>query len=356
MERKIQLLDATIRDGGFGFEDAWKNKMSNACFSNSILRKMVDCLKRSKVDIVELGAIEQTSQDMRRFGIFPDIQSISGMIPQDRNEGQMYVALFRGPDIAMADIPDWNPSYCDGVRVILRYSELAKSLAFCKALAGKGYKVFVQPMLTMRYTADELRQIIQASNDMGAYALYFVDSYGYMQEKDVKSLFERFDAGLLPGIRIGFHAHNNMNLAFSNAKIFLAQQTGRSLIVDSCALGLGQGAGNLQTEIITDYLNRNFQHTYHYDAVLELCEIIESYWNENIWGYSIVHFLPARHQVAYKYAVSMKHRYGLSLRQIDHILESMPADLKQRYTPQNLEKILKMQGSENKLLCERRII
>lgn len=345
MKKIIQLLDTTIRDGGLGFEDAEKNGLSTACFDKTVLRQMVNCLQRSKVDIIELGSIEQTNGDMRRFGIFQNIQNISQMMPSDRLEDQMYVALYRGPDTPIADIPDWEASYCEGTRVILRYSELAKSLNFCKALAKKGYKVFVQPMLTMRYKDEELQQIIDASNEMGAHAVYFVDSYGYMQDSDIISLYKRFDSGLVPDIRIGFHAHNNMNLAFSNAKIFLNQETDRNIIIDSCALGLGQGAGNLQTEIIADYLNKYYHHAYCYDAILELCEIIDSYWHENTWGYSIVNFLPARHRAAYKYAISMRHRYGLSLMQIDHILAAMPLELRQRFTPQNLEYVLRIQGS-----------
>ena len=344
MKKTIQLVDTTIRDGGLGLEDAEKNNLSTFCFSSSILQHMIDCLQRSNIDIIELGAIERTNQDMRRFAIFQDIQSISKMIPSGRSMEQMYVALYRGPDTPIQNIPRWEPTLCEGVRVILRYSELQKSLDFCSTLAEKGYKVFVQPMLTMRYTDEELQQIICASNEMGAYALYFVDSYGYMQGEDVETLFQTFDTALHPSIKIGFHPHNNMNLAFANAKRFLAQKTSRARILDSCALGLGQGAGNLQTEIITDHLNQRCQHTYDYDAVLELCEIIDHYWTNNIWGYSIIHFLPARHRAAYKYAVAMRHHYHLSLIRIDHILNAMPEKLRQRYTPQDLEYVLKMCG------------
>ena len=345
MRKNIQLLDTTIRDGGLGLEDAEKNGLSTACFNGTILHQMIDCLKQSQVDIIELGSIELTDKDMRRFGIFQNIPNISQVMPQDRIKGQMYAALYRGPDIPIQDIPCWNPTLCEGARVILRYSELTKSLDFCSALAKKGYQVFVQPMLTMRYRDNEIWQIIDASNEMGAYAVYLVDSYGYMQDSDIISLFKKFDSKLIPDIRIGFHAHNNMDLAFSNAKIFLNQDTDRNLIVDSCALGLGQGAGNLQTEIIADYLNKYYDRTYCYEAILELCEIVDRYWHENTWGYSIVNFLPARHRAAYKYAISMRHRYGLSFVQIDHILAAMPLELRQRYTPQNLEYVLRMQGS-----------
>ena len=45
---------------------------------------------------------------------------------------------------------------------------------------------------------------------IAVYALYFVDSFGYMQTTDVERLFSFIDKYLSPEIRIGFHAHNNM--------------------------------------------------------------------------------------------------------------------------------------------------
>ena len=33
----------------------------------------------------------------------------------------MYIALFTGPDMDEGQIPEWNPSLIEGVRVILRY-------------------------------------------------------------------------------------------------------------------------------------------------------------------------------------------------------------------------------------------
>jgi len=340
----IQLLDTTLRDGGLGLEDAAKNGYSTASFDTKTIKQIIDCLKKSEVDIVELGSIERTNNDMRRFAIFQDIQGISEMIPPNRPDNQIYAALYRGPDTPVADIPEWRAGYCEAVRVILRYSELDKSLNFCKELSKKGYAVFVQPMLTMRYTDGELQKVIDVSNEMNAYALYFVDSYGYMQKSDIKHFFTKFDSELKPGIRIGFHAHNNMNLAFSNAQIFLEQKTDRGIIIDSCALGMGQGAGNLQTEVIADHLNRQYDRGYNYDSILELCELVSRYWTDNLWGYSIIHFLPARHRAAYKYAVAMQQRYKLSLVEIDHLLNLMPLEMRQRYTPQNLEIFLRQKN------------
>ncbi|MBN1550826.1 hypothetical protein JW979_05140 [bacterium] len=347
VNERIQVLDCTLRDGGLGLEDAAKSGLSSVCFDSEAIDRVTNHLKHSRIDIIELGSIEITGDDRRKYAIYRDIESISKVVPKDRTENQMYAALYRGPDTPMDDIPQRQEGYCEAVRVIIRYSELRKSLDFCKGLAVKGYKVFVQPMLTMRYTDQEIQMCIDASNDMGAYALYFVDSYGYMNEQDISRFFERYDSGLDPSIRIGFHAHNNMNLAFSNAISFIQKDSARNLVVDSCILGIGQGAGNLQTEIITDYLNCNLRGNYNYNAILEACEIIEKYWAQNIWGYSVTRLLPAIHKTAYKYSVDLRNRYGLSLMAINHIFSNMPEELRHRYTPENTIRLLAIFGYGN---------
>ncbi len=340
MAKRIQLLEATLRDGGFALEDAQKNKLYDYRFSDKTLERITDCLVKSKVDIIEVGAIEISIEDKTGFAIYQTIEEASRRIPTQRDKGQKFAVLYRGPDTPLDDIPRWNPSLCELVRVILRYSELEKSLDFCSALSQKGYKVCVQPMLTMRYAQNELEQVIAKSNDMGAYAVYFVDSYGYMQNEDIFRLFEEYDKGLNNDIRIGFHGHNNMGLAFSNTQTFLNIDTDRELMVDACVLGLGQGAGNLQTEVIADELNRSFGKHYDFDAILELCEIMDQYWTKNLWGYSVERFIPARHKAAYKYAVAMRYHYGMSFKEIDHVLSQMSLEEKQRYTVQALENFI----------------
>lgn len=338
---KIKILDCTLRDGGLGLEDAYKNNISSVGFNAEDIDRVTLFLRDSKIDIVELGSIEETEEDKTRFAIYQDVESVSKNIPKMHSMEQMYVALYRGPDTCLDDIPEWNPSLVDGVRVIIRYSELKKSMDFCAALSQKGYKVFVQPMLTMRYTDEELDFIIEETNKMNAYALYFVDSYGYMQEDDVIRFVRKYDQKLKETIKIGFHAHNNMNLAYSNVLAVIKQEIKHDLIIDSCAIGMGQGAGNLQTELITWHLNKIDKNRYDFSSILEVCEIIEKYMKQSIWGYSVTRLLPALHQTAYKYAISLRNKYGFSLATIDRILSQIPDELRHRYTAENIELILK---------------
>lgn len=344
-KKKIDVLDCTLRDGGLALEDAMLNTGNSSSFDDKAISGFIETMKTSKIDIIELGAIELTNSNQSGFSIYQSIEQVSKLIPENKPDDQMYVALFRGPDTPINDIPDWNPSYCEGIRVIIRYSEIKKSLNFCRALAEKGYKVFVQPMLTMRYNDKQLQTLIDESNDFEAYALYLVDSYGYMESHDVLKLFRRFDEGLLDRIRIGFHAHNNMNLAFSNVRSFVEQISNRPIIVDSTIMGMGQGAGNIQTELLIPYLNNRNSSNYDYYAVLDACEIIEAYWKDNLWGYSVTNLLPAINKTAYKYSSSLRKKHNLSYAQIYKILSNIPDELRHRYTIENTNKLLEILNS-----------
>ena len=179
------------------------------------------------------------------------------------------------------------------------------------------------------------------TNDMGAYACYFVDSYGYMGANDIQRLFTYFDGHLHKDIKIGFHAHNNMNLAYSNVISFLNIDTDRELLIDACATGMGQGAGNLQTELIVPYLNEHFGKNYNYDDILDVCEILDQEMiPSNLWGYSVTRLLPAIHKTAYKYALVMRNKYHLTFKQMNHILREMPDDLRNRYTSENMKQLM----------------
>ena len=337
----IKLLDATLRDGGQGLDDLFNNGFSDKYYTEDVKHRVIDLLGQSKVDIIELGAMGPSVDDKSKFAIYQNIEELSQYLPEKRDPNKLYIGLYIGPDTDVDKIPDWNPSLVKGVRVILRYSELRKSLDYCAALAKKGYNVFVQPMLTMRYSDKELDLVLGMTNDMGAYACYFVDSYGYMEPKDIQRLFSYFDKGLNKDVRIGFHAHNNMNLAYSNVISFVNTATERELLIDACATGMGQGAGNLQTELIVPYLNEHFGKKYQYEPILEICDILDTEMiPTNLWGYSVTRLLPAIYKTAYKYALVMRNKYHLSFKQMNQILRDMPNDMRNRYTKDNLEQLL----------------
>ena len=52
--------------------------------------------------------------------------------------------------------------------------------------------------MTMRYADEELEMVVDRANQMQAYALYVVDSFGYMQTKDVERFYRVYEKSLIP--------------------------------------------------------------------------------------------------------------------------------------------------------------
>jgi len=83
----------------------------------------------------------------------------------------------------------------------------------------------------------------------GAEAIIIMDSTGTYTPQDVQDRISALKDNL--DVTIGFHGHNNLNLAIINS--IVAIQSGAS-IIDACIRGFGAGAGNTQLEIIIPVL------------------------------------------------------------------------------------------------------
>lgn len=338
----VQVLDCTLRDGGQGLEAINNIGEETEKFSNKDKDYIISNLTDANIDIIEIGCMSYNSANQGGYAIYKDIIELSKSMPKNKNKNVLYTGLYIDPDTPIDTIPRASDDLVPAIRVIMRYSQLQKSIDFCSALAEKGYKVFIQPMLTMRYTDDELNKMVLAANEMGAYALYIVDSFGYMMVEDIKRIYDIYCRDLDKKIKIGFHAHNNMDLAFLNAQFFVSQLKGRDKIIDSCVFGMGQGAGNLQTELILSYLNSKYGSKYGLENILDVCEIIDKFRSEDqkTWGYTPLRLIPALYKTAYKYAVVLKSKYEMSYREINNLLKNMPNEYRHRYTQENLEKLI----------------
>lgn len=344
MVDNIQLLDCTLRDGGLALNQS--NPALNVQFTNEQMTKIAQCLEYSGVDIIELGMVQYNAKNKSRYAIFHNITDLSAYIPSNSNA--LYAAFFHGPDIPIEEVPQYDSSLCKLIRMSIRYSELDKSLLYCSKLREKGYEVSIQPTVTMQYSDEEILKIVKAANEMNAYAVYIVDSYGCLFERELKRIYDLLDSNLNPKISIGFHGHNNARCALNNTLFLMDYSGDRSLIVDSCCTGMGQGAGNLETEIIINYLNKQYGKEYDFLSILKVCDLLKSFWPKSFWGYSPVVAISAMYEMAYQYAVALNKKYHMSLCEIASILQYTPDKLKYRYTEENLNTILNIYRENRK--------
>lgn len=337
MSRDVYLLDCTLRDGGFALEGRKDKKLF---FTKEDQINIMDSLVNAGIDIIELGTLEKKEYEKKEYAIYSNMNEIREVIERYKNRNSLFAVFFRGPDIPMESLPKWDCEIKCLIRLGVRYSEMDKSLEYCKGLCEKGYFVSIQPIVTNRYSDMDLDKIIYAANKMNAYSLYFVDSYGAMLRDDIKYIFQKYDKELNENIKIGFHGHNNMGLAASNVIDLLSINSKREVIVDSCCIGMGQGAGNLQTEVIASILNKTNKKKYSFTEIMKACDIVSSFWNDNLWGYSLSTMIPAVYGVAYKYGLALRNEYSYSYEDISNILSTVGDEIKHQFTKDNLEKIL----------------
>ena len=324
---KIMILDCTLRDGGYINE--WS-------FGKRTIKKVISKLSKSKVDIIECGFIEEEDSDENK-SLFNSVETIREYI-EPKNENVMYVGMIAQPYISIDKISDCDGKSIDGIRVTFHENEIDEALIYGKQLMEKGYKVFIQPVGTTSYSDSSLLTLIEKVNDLKPYSFYLVDTLGIMYKNDLLRMFHLLDNNLNDSIAIGFQSHNNLQLSFSNAQELLTLHTRRSIIIDSSVLGMGRGAGNLCTELVTHYINENIEEKYDTIPLLEIVdEDLRNIFSEAKWGYSIPYYLAAVNGCHPNYASYLINKQTITVKSINTILKQIPIGKRDLYDKKFIE-------------------
>lgn len=327
---KIQILDCTLRDGGYCNE--W-----NFGFDNT--KRIVSGLVDANVEIVECGFLTDRvnyDPDITRFS---DINQLKAVIPDNR-DGKIFVAMVNFGEYDPDDIPDCDGTSVDGIRVAFHKKNLMESLELCRKIKDKGYLVFVQAMVSLSYNDEEFLSLIKEVNMIEPYAFYIVDSFGMMKGKDLVRLFYLVEHNLNQNIHIGFHSHNNLQLAYSNAQTLTTLQTNRDLIIDTSIMGMGRGAGNLNTELFLDYLNENRDKHYDVKPLLAIIDkILSRFYERNYWGYSLPNYISATHNAHPNYAGYLDAKKTLTFENMNEIFDMMDEDKKVSFDKGYIEEL-----------------
>lgn len=328
--RRIQILDCTLRDGGY---------QNDCCFGYDNQKKITMGLVEAGIDIIECGFFTNTISYDPNVTRFNSMEQIAQIIPNDR-EGKLFVVLADYGKYNLEDIPRCSGDSVDGIRVAFHKKDRMAALDDCKAIKEKGYKVFVQAMVSINYSDEEFLDLIKKVNDIKPFAFYIVDSFGMMKNKDLIRLFYILEHNLDDSIWIGFHSHNNIQLAYSNAQSLVNINSERNLIIDSSIYGMGRGAGNLNTELFVEYLNENTGTRYDIKPLLTIIdEILNDFYQRNYWGYSLPNYLSAIHNAHPNYASFLDDKKTLTIGAMNEIFDLMAEDKKFSYDKQYIEEL-----------------
>ena len=292
--KELKVLDCTIRDGGL---------INNYQFSKDFVKAVYRATCEAAVDIVELGKKLEVSDEYTREKYGPwnfcDDDDLKEVIDSCDSEYRPLVAVMY--DVGRVDVSKLQPrdqSPIDMVRVACYVHQIDTGLDLIRRCKDLGYETTINVMAASAAIETELVEgLVEINKADELDYLYLVDSFGAFYSEQVTYYLEMYKK-YAPDKELGFHAHNNQQLAFSNTQQAIIDGVN---LLDATINGIGRGAGNCNLELLLNFLkNPKFDVRPVYKVIQE-------------------HFVPLREQIEWGF----NDIYGVSGHMNQHPREAM---------------------------------
>lgn len=319
---KFKLLDCTLRDGAY---------IVNSTFGDVSIKGIIDKLNKADIDIIECGWLknDEHKKDSSFYHVISDVNDYI----LNPNPDCKYVLMIDWDryDINLLPAKDVN-NICDSIRVVFPFDRFNEGLNVGKEIKNKGYNVYFQAANTLAYSDTDLKLLAAECNKISPLGLSIVDTFGAMYEDDLERIVKVLDGELNKEIALGFHSHNNQQLAFSNAIHFmkLLKDSSREAIIDASLCGMGRGAGNATTELVANYINQKYNGNYNLDVIMDAIDIYMTKYSEKYkWGYSTEYCIAGIYCCHVNNISYLSKNHKTSARDMRNVIGSLsPADRK----------------------------
>lgn len=331
MSKEILLLDCTLRDGGY--VNDWN-------FGNGALTYIYDRLNLSGMDIIEVGFLDHNHRFDINRSIQPDTASIMKVFEKTSEKKSMIVAMIDYGTCDLKNVQPKSETMLDGIRVIFKKENMYNAIEFGKGLIKKGYALFLNMVSITSYDAEDIIEFSKEVNLIEPFAVSLVDTYGLMHKEQMHFYFNLLNDNLNPSIRIGYHSHNNFQLAYSNTIEILKLNGDRSVILDGSLYGMGKSAGNAPTELLAMHLNDKYNKKYDIDQILEAIDVnILPIYEKQYWGYGFQYYISAMNDCHPNYVSYLMKKRSLSIKDLNNILHMINKELKLKFNEQHIEEL-----------------
>lgn len=241
---KIKVFDCTIRDGGL---------INKHDFDHRFVREVYKTLSEASVDYMEIGY--KNSKKLfspSEFGPwkFCDDEDIQKVIKGVKSKTKISVMV----DVDRVDLEDVKPaseSPVDMIRVAAYVKDIDKAIYMVNHFADKGYETAINIMAISRDQGVELEEALhQIERESKVNVVNIVDSFGALYQEQIEHLVKLFK-GIVKRAEIGFHGHNNQQLAFGNTIEAIIHDAN---YLDGTVYGIGRAAGNCPLELLVGFL------------------------------------------------------------------------------------------------------
>jgi len=275
----MKVLDCTIRDGGL---------MNKWQFEDSCVREVVSAAARSGVDYIEIGYKASTEFfDPQEYGKwrFSREEDLKEVWSETFSPAKLTIML----DIGRFRLEEMIPrshSLVSAYRVACYAHQIPEAVEATQVLHDLGYETFINIMAVSDAEKAVLKKGLNLIGRLSpCRAVYVVDSFGSLSMDQTRKLVQLYKQ-LCPGKGVGFHGHNNQQLALANT---LAAIEGGADFVDASLFGMGRGAGNCPLELLLVQIGRPGE------VIKPLAAAIERHINplrkKLRWGYHLPYAL-----------------------------------------------------------------
>ena len=329
MEKRIELLDCTLRDGAY---------ITDSHFGTAAIKGIIKKMQDANADIIECGWLKDKAHEegTTYFHVPADLESYL----LSRKADTTYVVMIDWDRYDTDNLPPCDGKSIDAVRVVFPHGKHREGIAVGQKIRDKGYKVFLQAANTLAYQDADLDDLADCVNAFQPVALSVVDTFGAMFFDDLEHIVKRLDARLDPAVKLGFHSHNNQQLSFALTMDFikLLEDSPRGVVVDASLCGMGRGAGNATTELVVSYLNRKQHGNYDMDAVMDAIDMyIQGFQEKYDWGYSTPYFIAGMYQCHVNNIAYLLKNHRTNARDMRNVIAALSTEERRHYDYDLLE-------------------
>lgn len=254
-KKDIILLDCTLRDGGF--LNKWNYDL------NKII-EYYNIISQVGIDFFECGFI-YNKPDITNgicWSLETDVfQKLKNTIKNGSKLAAMI--LVENTNQIINKIED-----LDMIRILvnLKNTKITKDIIDKIINLHKlGYIITINIAYIDIIDEEDILELITILNPIADIitCIYIADTFGSITQFDLLKYIRQFNLSFK---EIGFHGHNNLNLAISNT--LLAIDSGVKYI-DCTISGIGRGGGNTPTELLLIHLNEKHNKRYNIISLLE---------------------------------------------------------------------------------------
>lgn len=278
MKKKFEICDCTLRDGGY---------YTNWDFDKDLVIKYLEVMEETEsIDIVELGY--RSLPKANYFGEYfycPKyfLEEARQIVPSKK-----LAIMLNEKDITKDDlhIIEDCVGNIDLIRLAVNPVNLKRALLLSTQLKEKGFKVAFNLMYMSKWSKDEeFLSSLKLTEGKIDY-LYLVDSYGGVYPEEVFDIVTNIANSI--STPLGFHGHNNLELALINSS--KALEAGCS-VIDATISGMGRGAGNLSMELLLIYLSSKNEIKFNLTKFSEIVSQIGKLKSYYKWGTSFPYMI-----------------------------------------------------------------